>query len=133
MSGIEWIEQNETEDSAFHRHFFRLPVDESAKMKVMIDGREFQVVNLACSGVGIRLLKRDVFYADDHLKQIELEIEGKCLCSPGRVVHVSLDDDESWLCGINLVELGKEGQAILRNYIDHCREVLFADQESEDQ
>ncbi|MEA3547383.1 MAG: PilZ domain-containing protein [Thermodesulfobacteriota bacterium] len=131
MSGIEWIEQNETEDTAYLRNFFRLPVDTSAKIKVRIDGREYRVVNLANSGVGIRLLQRDVFQSDDHLNQVELEIEGKCLSSRGRVVHVSLDDDGSWLCGVELVELDKEGQAVLRDYVDHCREVLFAGRDSE--
>jgi len=131
MSGIEWIEQNETEDTAYLRHFFRLPADESAKMKVRIDGREYQVVNLAYSGVGIRLSQQDVFQIDDHINQVELEIEGKCLSSQGRVVHVSLDDDESWLCGVELVELDKEGQKVLRDYVDLCREALFAGQDSE--
>ena len=130
MSGIEWIEQNETEDTAYLRHFFRLPADESAKMKVRIDGREYQVVNLAYSGVGIRLSQQDVFQIDDHINQVELEIEGKCLCSRGRVVHISLDED-SWLCGVELVELDKEGQVVLRGYVDHCREVLFAGRGSE--
>ena len=131
MSGIEWIEQNKIEDTPYLRHFFRLPVDESAKMKVSIDGREYQVVNLASSGVGIRLLQRDVFTVDDFISQVELEIEGKCLSSQGRVVHVSLDDDESWLCGVELVELDKEGQKVLRDYVDLCREALFAGQDSE--
>lgn len=130
MSGIEWIEQNETEDAAFLRHFFRLPVDKSATIKVRIDGREYPAVNLACSGVGIRLLQRDIFQMDDHLNQVELEIEGKCLHSRGRVVHISLDD-ESWLCGVELLELDKEGQAVLMDYVDHCREALFAGQGSE--
>ena len=130
MSGIEWIEQNETEDTPYLRHFFRLPVDESAKIRVSIDGREYQVVNLASSGVGIRLLQRDVFQINDYLNRVELEIEGKCLYSQGRVIHVSLDDD-SWLCGVELVELDKEGQVVLRDYVNHCREVLFAGRHSE--
>jgi len=125
MSGIEWIEQNETEDTPYLRHFFRLPVGESAKVKVRIDGREFQVVNLACSGVGIMVLEPDVFRVDDLFSQVELEIEGKCLSSRGRVVHVSLDDDESWLCGVEFVELDKEGQTVLNGYIDQCRQALF--------
>ncbi len=116
-----------TDDSANNtgRQFFRIPLEDPDIATITIGGKSFEVINLASTGVGIYLDEADTFSPDERITDIELTIHEQTCRVRGRIVHVS-PSDINYLCGIELLDLDDEAQAMLQGFVDRHKSSLFS-------
>jgi len=107
------------------RHSFRVPCIPEDEAEVGIDGKNFSVVNLGCRGLGIRLPHVHDLAAGDIIKNFEFRIGGQKVSLKGRVIHISMEDEDSFLCGISLIELSEDQENFLYSLIQRRRQQLF--------
>lgn len=107
------------------RLFFRIPLEDPTIATIVINGRNFDIINLASRGVGIYLEEADTFAPEETISDIELTIHGKTCKVAGRIVHVS-PGDINYLCGIELLNLPAEAKEILQGFVDQHKASLFS-------
>ncbi|MDA8165391.1 MAG: PilZ domain-containing protein [Desulfobacteraceae bacterium] len=107
------------------RQIYRVPVEKEDKVTVAIDGNNYDVVNLGSHGIGIRLPNPPSFSVDARNHEIRLGIGGKILLLTGKIVHVTPYGADSHLCGIKLVDMGKETEQLLLDCVYRLRAKLF--------
>jgi len=107
------------------RHFFRIPIEDPEIATISIDGKTFDIINLASSGVGIYLEDADRFTPEEKVADIKLTIHGKTCTVKGRIVHVT-PSDINFLCGIEILDLDEEAMAMLQGFVDQHKSSLFS-------
>lgn len=107
------------------RNFFRIPIEDPEIATISIDGKSFEVINLASSGVGIYLKDANKFAPEDQVADIQLTIHGKTCTVKGRIVHVT-PSDVNFLCGIELLDLDEEATKMLAGFVDQHKSSLFS-------
>lgn len=107
------------------RESFRTPKDESDKVTVQINDKDFEVVNIGSQGIGILIPQEDMFYVNEKLRSIKLTWQGNPFSLQGKVVHISPDDSGNYLCGIQLINLDKKSEKKLKKYLQGNRSALF--------
>ena len=107
------------------RNFFRIPLEDPGVATIKIDGKSFEVINLASTGVGIYLEDADTFTPEDNITDIELTIHDKTCHVVGRIVHVS-PADINFLCGIELLNLNEEAESMLQGFVNQHKSSLFS-------
>ena len=109
------------------RHIFRVPVSDSHGVKARLGGCRYDVINLGERGISIRLLKGEKpFGIGDILPSIELTLPDQVLNLRGKVVHVSFDEKECPICGLNLIDLDEESELRICEFYRHLREEMFS-------
>jgi hypothetical protein len=107
------------------RQYFRIAVRETDSITIKVDGQEYDVVDVGDRGIGIRLSPEDIFLAVEDELGIELNINGIVHNLQGKVVHVSPDGPEEFLCGIEFMKLDDKSKQQLLDYLQNSRTEIF--------
>ena len=109
------------------RHYFRITVKETDSITIKVDGQKYDVVDVGDNGIGIRLSPEDIFLAVEDELGIELNIDGIVHNLQGKVVHISPNGPEEFLCGIEFVKLDVKSKDQLMGYLQNSRTEIFND------
>lgn len=107
------------------RKFFRIPVEAPQEASIVINGKNFTVVNIASHGVGIYLEDADTFDIDTEITDIDLSINGKTCTIKGRIAHVT-PTSIHYLCGIEIINMNQQAENIMQDFIDQHKASLFS-------
>jgi len=110
------------------RKYFRISVRGNGDISIKINEAKYEVIDVGDHGIGIKLGPEDIFFAVEDKLPIELKIEGTIHNLQGKVVHISPAGPEEFLCGIELINIGKESKDKLMEYIQTCRENIFKEE-----
>lgn len=99
------------------RETFRVPVDDDDSVKVIFSDIEFDVVNVATKGVGIRITKLDKFEVGEQLKPLRLIINDKTFRLEGEIVHITPENPDTSVCGIRFTNMQDSTVDMLLNYL----------------
>jgi len=109
------------------RHIFRVPVSDSHGVKVRLGGRRYDVINLGKRGIAIRILKGEKpFGINDILPSIELTLSNHVLNLRGKVVHVSFDEKECPVCGLEFIDMDGASAQLILGFYEHLRKQMFS-------
>ncbi len=111
------------------RESYRLPVKTLKSFKVQINQIDFVPLNLVVgdrSGVGIMLEDKILFSEGEQLNKIQLTLDGKDIFAQGKIQHISPNGDGNYICGIELLDLGKKDSATLKKFSKKCYSKLFS-------
>lgn len=107
------------------RKYFRISVKGNSDIAIKINEVHYDVIDVGDRGIGIRLTPEDIFVAVEDELPIELKIKGVIHNLQGKVVHISPDGPEEFLCGIEFINIDKKSKAKLMEYLQDYREKLF--------
>jgi c-di-GMP-binding flagellar brake protein YcgR len=107
------------------RQYFRINVKDTDSITIKVDGHKYDVVDVGDSGIGIRLSPEDIFLAVEDELGIELNIDGIVHNLQGKVVHISPNGPEEFLCGIEFIKIDKKSQEQLMDYLRNSRTEIF--------
>jgi hypothetical protein len=107
------------------RNSYRIPCVPEDEAEVGIAGKKFSVINLGSRGLGIRLPHVHDFAAGDLIEKFEFRMGGQRVSLKGRVIHISMEDENTFLCGISLIDLSEDQENILCSLILRRRQQLF--------
>lgn len=83
------------------RKSFRIPVDDTGKVCVVMNKNRYPVLDICCCGIRVGLDKKSSFSIDETLAHCELIIFNETIKNlNGKVVHFSSDRDGDFQCGI---------------------------------
>lgn len=99
------------------RETFRVPVEEKDNIKIVYDDIEYDVIDIATKGIGIRITKLDKFSVGDTLKPLRVVIKDKTFRLEGAVVHVTTETSDTSICGIKFINMSSESRGMLLDYL----------------
>lgn len=108
------------------RQHFRIAVRSSEKLTARIFDKKYELVDVGSRGVGIRLGSEDLFLTLENELDIELDLHGRLLKLKGKIVHISPDDSEQSPCGIEFLDLDRESEETLLNFLKSGRTEMFS-------
>jgi len=109
------------------RQYFRITVDETDSITIKVSGQKYDVVDVGDNGIGIRLSPEDIFLAVEDELGIELNIDGIVHNLQGKVVHISPNGPEEFLCGIEFIKIDQKSKEQLMGYLQNSRTEIFKD------
>jgi len=109
------------------RQYFRITVDETDSITIKVNGQKYDVVDVGDNGIGIRLSPEDIFLAVEDELGIELNIDGIVHNLQGKVVHISPNGPEEFLCGIEFIKIDQKSKEQLMGYLQNSRTEIFKD------
>ena len=101
------------------RQTFRVPVEDKDNVKIVYDDIEYDVVDIATKGIGIRATKLDKFSMGDILKPIRVVIKDKTFRLEGEIVHVTPETADTSICGIKFINMSNEAREMLLEYLQN--------------
>ena len=107
------------------RQYFRITVKETDSITIKVDGQKYDVVDVGERGIGIRLSPEDIFLAVEDVLEIELNLDGTVNNLQGKVVHISPDGPEDFLCGIEFIKIDQKSNKHLLDYLQNSRTKIF--------
>ena len=107
------------------RQYFRITVKETDSITIKVDGQKYDVVDVGEGGIGIRLSAEDIFLAVEDVLEIELNTDGTVHNLQGKVVHISPDGPEDFLCGIEFINIDKKSSKKLLDFLQNSRTEIF--------
>jgi len=107
------------------RKYFRITVKETDSITIKVDGQKYDVVDVGERGIGIRLSPEDIFLAVEDVLEIELNLDGTVNNLQGKVVHISPDGPEDFLCGIEFIKIDQKSKKHLLDYLQNSRTKIF--------
>ena len=110
------------------RHAYRLTKDVGEDVKVALNGKSFLAVDLGYEGVGVRVSKNDKFPSAGEELTINISFDGGTHEVTGKVVHVSPDFSDQYLCGIKFLGDDSSFAGKLEAFLDRGRSSLFGGQ-----
>jgi c-di-GMP-binding flagellar brake protein YcgR len=110
------------------RKYFRVSVEGNGDITIKINEAKYDVIDVGDNGIGIKLTPEDIFVAVEDELPIELKIEGMIHNLQGKVVHISPEGPEEFLCGIEFINIDKKAKKKLMDYLQSYREKIFEDQ-----
>ncbi len=124
VSGTDnsYINEDFTDKS---RDSYRLPAQEDDAIAVTVDGENHEMLDIGSRGLGIYLTRGDALKVDDSVHNIVLELNGEKLQLAGRVVHISGDGADKFLCGIELVDMDEKTEQTLLTFVQDRRKNAF--------
>lgn len=108
------------------RRAFRLPSMAAANVMVEVNGTGYEVVDICRDGVGLRIAKDASFPVAGERVRLTVTLDGAVHDAAGRIVHVSPDFSDQYLCGIQFVDLKGKFLKILHTFLDARRLDWFA-------
>ena len=109
------------------RQYFRITVDETDSITIKVNGQKYDVVDVGDNGIGIRLSPEDIFLAVEDELGIELNIDDIVHNLQGKVVHISPNGPEEFLCGIEFIKIDQKSKEQLMGYLQNSRTEIFKD------
>jgi len=110
------------------RKYFRISVRGNGDISIKINEAQYEVIDVGDHGIGIKLGPEDIFVAVEDELPIELKIEGMIHNLQGKVVHISPEGPDEFLCGIELINIDKKSKEKLMEYLQTCRENIFKEE-----
>lgn len=110
------------------RRAFRLP-SPAAHVVVAVNGMTHEVVDICRDGVGLRIAKDAPFPVAGEKVRLTVSLAGDAHDADGRIVHVSPDFSDQYLCGIQFVDLKAKFLKTLTTFLEARRLEWFADQQ----
>ena len=107
------------------RQYFRINVNETDSITIKVNGQKYDVVDVGDNGIGIRLSPEDIFLAVEDELGIELNIDGIVHNLQGKVVHISPNGPEEFLCGIEFIKIDQKSKEQLIGYLQNSRTEIF--------
>ncbi len=107
------------------RQYFRIPVDETSKVTITLNGVSYKVINVAAGGIGIYLEDVNTFKKGAKVTDIVLTINDTSCETQGCIAHIS-PNDTTYLCGIQLLEMDQQTTDLLQQFIDDHQASLFS-------
>lgn len=114
------------EDAAGVRRAFRLP-SVAANVVVTVNGMAHEVVDICRDGVGLRIAKDAPFPVAGEKVRLSVTLDGAPHDAAGRIIHVSPDFSDQYLCGIQFVDLKPKFLKTLTTFLEARRLDWFAD------
>ena len=108
------------------RHSFRVPFAKEDAVFVEIAGKSYPVANISDRGLGIRLPEESEFSCGEELQEIVFNFGGRPTVLKGRIVHVSMEEENAFLCGISLMEMSEEQEKMLSELVQQQRLAMFS-------
>lgn len=110
------------------RKSYRIPLSASDHVQVHINNKSYTVSNITHQGIQILFSQEGEFYTDQILDQIELSVENNSLLLKGKIVYVTLEDPETFSCGVDFGSFLQDDKAysILKDFIDRKYQELFS-------
>lgn len=96
------------------RQTFRVPIDETDNVKVIIDNIDYEVIDIASTGIGIKITKLDKFNIGQVLTPLRVIINDQTFRLEGEIIHITPTGQDISLCGIKF-----------RNMTDKIRDTLL--------
>ncbi|MBU1340446.1 MAG: hypothetical protein KKE44_07900 [Proteobacteria bacterium] len=91
------------------RKSFRVPIEDTKKVWVLIHNKKYLVQDICIGGIGIVLKDNSVFTIDQSIKKCELNIFDISVKNlDGRIVHLSSGPGKELKCGIQWLSMEKE-------------------------
>jgi c-di-GMP-binding flagellar brake protein YcgR len=118
-------EPRDADARAFIRKSFRVPIEETGKIRVKVDDHEYTVINLSRGGVGFLIGSPKYFSRNDILSSVTLKIAEKSLTLKGRVTHVSPHESGECLCGMEFQEMDAETEQEIADILEKEQSKLF--------
>lgn len=110
------------------RKSFRLP-SVAANVVVSVNGKAYEVVDICRDGVGLRIAKDTPFPVAGEQVQLTVSLAGAAHDAVGRIIHVSPDFSDQYLCGIQFVDLKGKFLETLTTFLEARRLDWFAGQQ----
>jgi len=107
------------------RRSFRATCEKADDAFVEIEGEKYPVVNIGNKGLGIQLPNDSVFSRGEELPEIIFSFRGLKTTLKGSVVHVSMEDEKVYLCGISLGKMSEEHEKLLLEIVQQQRLAMF--------
>lgn len=111
------------------RRAFRLPSLAVENLVVAVNGREYEVVDICRDGVGLRIAKDAPFPVAGEKVKLTVSLAGVPYDAGGRVIHVSPDFSDQYLCGVQFVDLKGKFLKTLTTFLEARRLDWFASQQ----
>lgn len=106
------------------RHSFRVPWGEEDDGYVMLQGKRYALVNIGSQGIGITC-QEDEFRKGQPLTGISLYLGETTMTLNGEVMHLSVEAEGEFLCGIRLHNLSRLDEKTIREALEKkCKEMF---------
>ena len=112
-------------DDAGVRRAFRLP-SVAANVVVKVNGSAYEVVDICRDGVGLRIAKDAPFPIAGEKVSLTVSLAGAAHEAVGRIIHVSPDFSDQYLCGIQFIDLKDKFRKTLVTFLESRRLAWFA-------
>ena len=99
------------------RQTFRVPIDESDNVKAIIDNIDYEVIDIASMGIGIKITKLDKFQVGDIIKPLRVIINERTFRLEGEIMHITPDSPDTSLCGIKFLNMTAQIRETLLDYL----------------
>jgi len=110
------------------RKSFRVPVEDSKKVWVVIHNRRYPVRDICLGGIGIILEDNTVFAIEQTLKNCELYIYNTSIKDlNGRVIHFSSNLEKELQCGIQWIDMKESTASQISKIVLKMKEQLLKD------
>ena len=110
------------------RKYFRISVRGNDAVSIKINSVPYEIIDFGDRGIGVRLSPEDIFVSVGDELPIELKIENKVHNLQGKVVHISPEGPEEFLCGIEFINVDKKTKAQFLDYLQSWREKIFKEE-----
>lgn len=108
------------------RRSFRVPVDVSDNIHAVICKKRYQVRDISCDGISIPCNGRNTFMVAQIFENCLLETPvGKIQNLTGKIVHLSNNDGDEWLNGVQWIEPEPAARQKIADLVAALKEKLF--------
>jgi len=111
------------------RTAYRLPVDPTDPIQLIINGHAYSLMNISGRGAQIACSEADGFAPEQVLESMELIIENEPLALTGEVVYSTFVGPEHCVCGIYFQVPDEADQQRLEDYLNTKRKQIFPSKE----
>lgn len=110
------------------RKAFRVPVDDSSEVWAVIDHERYPVLDIAFDGIKIALRDEEQLVQQQVIKDCELNIFDVSFKGiNGRVVHISLTENNEWQCGIHWIDITEDTARQIFEIVSKLKDKLLKD------
>jgi len=117
---------NEHPDKETGRTLYRMPVQGENNYAVIIDTIKYPLLDVSSGGIRISIKAETSIAAKGTISACELILNEETFGGlQGEVVHYSLDDEGSWVCGIKWLNVDRDTEEKIDGMLMYLRKELF--------
>ena len=110
------------------RKAFRIPIEDHHKVWVLINNKQYPVLDICSGGIGISLDDDSVFTIDQTIENCELTIFNKSITGlTARIIHSSFSGSEAFHCGIQWKDMKETTASQISMIVLKMKEKLLKD------
>ena len=108
------------------RKSFRIPIEDTENIWVVINGDRYPVLDICLDGIGIALEKDSVFIIEQELLNCELTIFNVLIKNlNGQIVHLTSDKDKNLQCGVQWRDMEEAAIDQISEIVSKMKEQLL--------